>query len=174
MVTIMLGLTVTMNNALFETTQRTNTNATLVVVDTVIYKDLNNAVPVNTAINFMTAESQKMVFKTDISGGLNQLETVTYDATETYTRTEWNPDTKQNVDLTLHRLYRKTGSSTPVLMCGSLLKVCFTYSNSDGRLTTSPDSVDGIRVRLVARVEGVNKGIMYVQTDSRAFPQNFN
>jgi hypothetical protein len=167
MVTVMLGLTMTMNNALYETTQRSNTITTLAVVDTVIYADLYNAVPLDAARNFTTAKSQKMVFLAKTSGGLNQ--PVTYDATETYTRTEWDPDKKENVVVPLHRLYRNG-----VLISSNLLDVCFTYFNTYGRLTTLPDSVNGVRVRLVAKVEGVNKGITTVQNDSRTFPRNLN
>ena len=44
MVTVMLGLTVTMNNALFETTQQTNAVATMATVGEIIYTDLNQTV----------------------------------------------------------------------------------------------------------------------------------
>jgi hypothetical protein len=44
MVTVMLGLTVTMNNALYETTQQTNAASTVATVGEIIYTDLNQTV----------------------------------------------------------------------------------------------------------------------------------
>jgi hypothetical protein len=169
MVTVMLGVTVTMNNALYETTQRTNTAATVATVGEIMYTDLNQAVN-----QFSTLNSDKMVFQADTSMNLSPAIWITYDATDTYTTTEWDPVAQENKTVTLHRLYRQTGSDERVMISSNLLSVCFTYFDSDGQQIYSLGNVDAIRVKLIAKIEGVNNGITTSLNDFKANPPNLN
>ncbi|MCX6144609.1 MAG: hypothetical protein NTZ35_15480 [Ignavibacteriales bacterium] len=168
MVTVMLGLTVTMNNALYETTQRTNATATVAAVGEIMYTDLNEAV----GTGFSTSNPYLMVFQADTSDQSTPW-TITYDAMETYTRTQWDPVAHQNVDVVLHRLYRQSGSQR-VLISDNLQNVQFRYFDSDGQSPSSPGNVNSVRVTLVAKIEGVESGVTTTTIDFRTFPPSLN
>lgn len=156
MVTVMLGLTVTMNNALYETTQQTNAAATVATVGEIIYTDLNQAVNGQ----FTTSDPDKMVFKADTSMGGGQLATITYQAIF--------------VDATqLYKLTRKVGSAS-VTISKNLVSVNFQYLDKDGHATTTANEVDAIRVKLVAQVSGVTQGLSTTLNDFKVFPPNLN
>jgi len=156
MVTVMLGLTVTMNNALFETTQQTNAAATVAIVGEIIYADMNQTV----ASGFSTSNADRAVFQADTSMGAGRLATFTY-----YTELDGTTG--------LYRLYRQVGSSY-VIIAKNLVSANFQYYDSDGHVTTTPVSVDAIRVKLVAQVSGVTQGISTTLNDFRVFPPNLN
>jgi hypothetical protein len=168
MVTVMIGLTVTMNNALYETTQRTNATATVAAVGEIMYTEINQAVDPG----FSISDPFKMVFQADTSAQTASW-TITYDATETYTKTEWDPVTHENVGVVLHRLYRQVGSQR-MLIADNLQKVKFRYFDSKGLSTTSPSNVNSVRVLLVAKIEGVESGVTTATNDFNAMPQNLN
>ena len=171
MVTVMLGVTVTMNNALYETTQRTNTAATVATVGEIIYTDLNQCV----ASAFTTSNADYMLFNADTSMVGSPPISIIYDATETYTTTVWDPAAQENKTVTLHRLYRTAGTSPRVLISDNLLSVSFKYFNTDGQqILSSPGQVDAIRVMLIAKIEGVNNGITTSLSDRKANPPNLN
>ena len=142
MVTVMLGLTVTMNNALFETTQQTNAAATVATVGEIIYTDLNQSDSTGFKQGFSISNPNKIVFVADTSMGL-------------------------------HKLYRIVGSSS-VCLGKNLVSINFQYFNSDGATTTTPSSVDAIRVKLVAQVSGVTQGFSTTLNDFKVFPPNLN
>lgn len=156
MVTVMLGLTVTMNNALYETTQQTNAAATIATVGEIIYTDLNQTV----ASGFTTSNPDRMVFTADTSMGAGNQATITY-----YTTLDGTTG--------LYKLYRQVGSYG---MCISkdLVSVSFQYMDSDGHATTTPGSVDAIRVKVVAQVSGVTQGFSTTLNDFKVFPANLN
>jgi hypothetical protein len=162
MVTVMLGLTVTMNNALYETTQQTNAAATVATVGEIIYTDLNQTV----ASGFSTSNANKMVFQADTSMGSGQCAWITY---------------RMVLDGTtnLYQLYRDEGPSKSVVtssVCISknLVSAKFEYVDSDGQMTTTPGDVDAIRIKLVAQVSGVTQGFSTTLNDFKVFPPNLN
>jgi hypothetical protein len=157
MVTVMLGLTVTMNNALYETTQRTNAAATVATVGEIIYTDLNQAAP----SAFTTSNADMMVFKAYKDSTMTQILTLTYDATEI------------DAETGLHLLYRNDGSGR-VCIAKNLVSAKFEYSDSDGQMTSSPASVDAIRIKLVAQISGVTQGFTTTLNDFKVFPPNLN
>jgi hypothetical protein len=162
MVTIMLGLTVTMNNALYETTQQTNAAATVATVGEIIYTDLNQTV----ALGFLTSDANKMKFKADTSMGSGQYAWITY-------RTVLDGTTN------IYQLWRDEGPTSSVVtssVCISknLVSAKFEYANADGQTTSTPGEVDAIRVKLVAQVSGVTQGFSTTLNDFKVFPPNLN
>jgi hypothetical protein len=156
MVTVMLGLTVTMNNALFETTQQTNTAAIVATVGDIIYTDLNEAV----TSGFATATSNWMVFQADTSMGGGKLATITY-----YTTLDASTG--------LYKLYRRVGWRR-VCISQNLVRADFQYYDISGRLTSSASSVNAVRVKLVAQVSGTTSGLSTTLSDFKVFPPNLN
>jgi len=154
MVTVMIGLTVTMNNALFETTQRTNAAATLATVGEIIYADLNQSV----ASGFLTSNPDRMVFNADTSMGAGKLATITY-----YTALDGTTG--------LYKLYRQVDASS---MCISqtLVSADFQYYNAQNHAIWTPGSVNAIRVNLVAQVSGVTQGFTTTLNDFQVSPPN--
>jgi hypothetical protein len=158
MVTVMIGLTVTMNNALYETTQQTNAAATVATVGEIIYRDMNYAA----SSGFTTWKADKAVFNAYTDSTMSQVVTITYDATQIDSETG------------LHKLYRTVGSSS-VLISQNLVSVSFQYYDTDGHtLPYNSGSVDAIRVKLVAQVSGVTQGLSTTLNDFKVFPPNLN
>jgi hypothetical protein len=160
MVTVMLGLTVTMNNALYETTQTTNAAATVATVGEILYTDLNQADSTGFRQGFSISDPNKIVFVADTSMGLNKLATITY-----YTTLDGSTG--------LYNLTRQVGA-TSVVISKNLVSAKFEYFNTDGHLTAAHDSVDAIRVRLVAQVSGVTQGFSTTLNDFKVYPPNLN
>ena len=156
MVTVMLGLTVTMNNALFETTQQTNAAATVATVGEIMYTDLNQTI----ANGVLASNPTMMQFKADTSMGGGNKATITYTATLDGTSG-------------LYNLTRKVGSKTTTIS-NNLVSVSFQYVDVDGHSTTTFSEVDGIRVKLVAQVSGVTQGFSTTLNDFKVFPPNLN
>jgi hypothetical protein len=156
MVTVMLGLTVTMNNALFESTQQTNAAATVATVGSIVYTDLNETV----AAGFTTSTSNRMVFHADTSMGGGNLATITYFTT-------------LDNSTGLYRLYRRVGWRS-LCISDNLVNVSFQYFDLSGQATSTPASVNSIRVKLVAQVSGVSSSLSTTINDFKAFPPNLN
>lgn len=156
MVTVMLGLTVTMNNALYETTQQTNAAATVATVGEIVYTDLNQTINGG----FTTSNPTKMVFKADTSMGGGNIATITY-------------KTVLDASTGLYKLIRKVGS-TSTTISDNLVSVNFQYVDTKGQTTSTPGEVDGIRVRLVAQVSGVTQGFSTTINDFKVYPPNLN
>jgi hypothetical protein len=157
MVTVMLGLTVTMNNALYETTQQTNAAATVATVGEIIYTDLNQAAP----SGFTTSNETMMVFQAYTDSSMSQVATITYSAVLDGTTN-------------LYSLTRKVGTKS-VVISQNLVSLNFQYFDTDGHLL--PDntgSVDAIRVKLVAQVSGVTQGFSTTLNDFKVYPPNLN
>jgi hypothetical protein len=156
MVTVMLGLTVTMNNALFETTQQTNAAATVATVGNIVDTDLNQA----DSTGFSTSTANRMVFQADTSMGLHKIVTITY-----YTTLDASTG--------FYNLYRQVGSSN-LCIAQNLVSANFQYFDINGSVTSSPSSVNAIRVNLVAQVSGVSSGLSTTLNDFKVFPPNLN
>jgi len=158
MVTVMLGLTVTMNNALYETTQQVNAAKTVATVGNIVDTDLNQVV----APGFSTSNPDRMVFAADTSmGGGSAAVTITY-----YTALDGATG--------LYLLYRTVNSAQTLCISKNLVSASFQYFDTKGNVTTTPTSVDGIRVRLVAQVSGVTQGFSTTLNDFKVFPTNLN
>lgn len=138
MVTVMLGLTVTMNNALYETTQQTNAAATVTTVGDIIQNDLNATYDSCGHYGFTTANLNMMVFCADTSLGGKKLVTITYQTTAGSAPGIFN-------------LTRTVGSHS-VVIANNLRTVQFVYYDVNGNVTSTPGSVDAIRVKLVAAI----------------------
>jgi hypothetical protein len=158
MVTVMIGLTVTMNNALYETTQQTNATATLATVGEIMYTDLNQAV--SSGSGWVISNSDEMKFTADTSMGGGQTAVIRY--VSIFDETTG-----------LYKLRRYVGSNY-VAISKNLVSVNFQYFNSRGQTTTIPDSVDAIRVKLVAQISGVTQGVSTTLNDFKVFPPNLN
>jgi hypothetical protein len=156
MVTVMLGLTVTMNNALYESTQQANAAQTVSTVGEIIYTDLNQAV----ASGVTTSNPDRIVFTADTSMGANKTALITY-----YTTLDGTTG--------LYSLYRQVGSNS-VCISQNIVSANFVYYDMDGHVTTDHNSVDAIRVKLVAQVSGVSQGLSTTLNDFKVFPPNLN
>jgi hypothetical protein len=158
MVTVMLGLTVTMNNALYESTQQANAAQTVATVGEIMYTDLNQAV----ASGFATWNSNMIEFNAYTDSTMTQVVTIKYDATQI------------DAETGLHKLYRTVGSNS-VLISQSLVSANFVYYDTDGHvLPYNSGSVDAIRVKLVAQVSGVSQGLSTTLNDFKVFPPSLN
>jgi hypothetical protein len=156
MVTVMLGLTVTMNNALFESTQQTNAAATVATVGSIVYTDLNETV----SAGFITSTFNRMVFQADTSMGGGQLATITYYMT-------------LDDSTGLYKLYRRVGWRS-LCISRNLVSASFQYFDLNGSATSTPANVNSIRVKLVAQVSGVSSGLTTTINDFKAYPPNLN
>jgi hypothetical protein len=169
MVTVMLGLTVTMNNALYETTQRTNAASTVATVGDIVYTDLNQAVNGQ----FATWDADMMVFKAYTDSTMSQVATITY-------------STVLDGTTNLYTLTRKVGTKS-VVISQNLVSVNFQYFDTDGHLLPyNSGSVDAIRVKLVALISyntssTDDRGLVRLSdranttlNDFKVFPPNLN
>ena len=161
MVTVMLGLTVTMNNALYESSQQANAAATVATVGEIMSTDLNQAQ--TSAGGFYTSTSNQMVFYADTSMGAGQIAKISYSAT-------------QDGSSGLYSLYRQVGSSSANKVCISqnIVSFSFQYFDVNGATTTTPANVDAIRVKLVAQVSGVTQSSSTTLNDFKVYPPNLN
>ncbi len=172
MIAVMLGLTVTMNNALYETTQQVNTKATVVAVSDVIYQDLSRA----TGSGFDAAKGAtigvtRMSFWVFTDSTMTDSIKVTYDAGA------------EASTAGLHKLYRYQNNGSGLLIASNLTGDTFgkfepfAFFSSKGQRTTVSDSVDAVRVKLYAKiryddVESVDHGFKTVLADLKVFPPN--
>ena len=168
MVTVMLGLTVTMNNALYETTQQTNAAATVATVGDIFQNDLNAVL----ASQFLNSDPTYMRFVADTSLGGNKQATITYQVTAGSAAGILN-------------LTRTVGSHS-VVIANNLVNVQFVYYDANGNVTSTAGSVDAIRVKLVAAISYStsttdDRGMMRLSdrayttlNDFKVFPPNLN
>jgi hypothetical protein len=172
MIAVMLGLTVTMNNALYETTQQVNTKATVVAVSDVVYQDLSRATGGGfDAANGGTIGVTRMSFWVYADSTMTDSIKVTYDVGEVASATG------------LHKLYRYENNGPGLLIASNLTGdpsgkfEPFAFFTSKGQRTTVPDSVDAVRVKLYATihyddVESVQHGFKTALIDFKVFPPN--
>ena len=173
MIAVMLGLTVTMNNALYETTQQVTTKATVAAVSDVIYQDLSRATGGGfDAANGATIGVTRMSFWVFTDSTMTDSIKVTYDAGQIASATG------------LHKLYRYENNGSGLLIASNLTVnntgkfEPFAFFSSKGvRVWVVPDSVDAIRVTLYAKihyddVENVEHPFKYALTDFKVFPPN--
>lgn len=144
LITVMLALTVNMNNALYQSSQQANAKQMIVAADSIIYSDLNMAgYYVDPASTFHTIRDSDMVFYGDINNSNMHIpETIEY----------W---TSYDNTTGLRKLYRNVNNENggkDLLLGSNFKKVTFLYYNSDGDQTAAPDSVVAVRVQLTMQV----------------------
>lgn len=179
MITVMLSLTITMNNALYETSNRANTKAYVTVVDSIMYTDINvagnNVVPGNSywiSINgvsqwvtpdavFWTANSHDCEFFADINnGGIPEL--VEYYAFKDATTGLY----------TLTRTVNDWKSPNPPVIGKNFTSVKFTYYDWNGAVTTDRFSVASVRIQVTVQIPGATSGFTTAFGDFKVFPAN--
>lgn len=158
MIGVMLGMTLTMNNALYESSQRANTVSNVASTSDIIGQDATMA------LTFSSLNANSLSFSGDLDGdGLN--ETVLYTTTQ-------DPTTK------LYKLYRTVSNQNggqPLLVGTSLISVTFKYYDVNRYITAVPANVTAVRVILVASVPGVStQGFTTATNDFKVYPVNLN
>jgi len=141
MIAIMLGLTMNLNDALYQSTERTNNLGQTVVLDSIIYADLNdagyNVSPVSST--FQSADTSSVQFLADINGG-GVPETVRYTMTQqsdsTYNVYRYVNDVNNGVDL----------------LVGNVTKLHFSYYDAKDSLLNPVSDLTKIKRVLVSLV----------------------
>jgi len=134
MIAVMLGLTMTLNDALYQSTQGANNNGYVATLDSIIYADVNEAGYGVAGAAFTTADSTHLTFLADINGDAMP-ETIQYSMT-------------QQSDLT-YNVYRKINSGTSLLL-GNVTSLTFHYYDLRGNSTSTLTNIKQVRVTLVA------------------------
>jgi hypothetical protein len=140
MIAVMLGLTVTLNDTLYQSRQQVNAKGYIATIDSVLYADINDAgYNVSDAADstFQTADSTCIQFLSDINGG-GVPEIVRYSMT-------------LQTDST-YNLYRSVNNVNggADLMMGNLSSVKFYYYDSHGAKTTNKTRIRQVEVTVVA------------------------
>lgn len=163
MITVMLGISVTMNDALYKTAQRSNTNAALASTAEVIYTDLNMAghnVPWY-EYTFQTTKTRELYFMGDLNNG-GTAEYIYYKA-------------DSNTTTHLFELYRTVNNENggARLYLGKNFKsVKFEYYDYDGFQTTYYWDVASVRIKLEQEIPGASSGFTTALNDFKVFPAN--
>lgn len=164
MITVMLGISVTMNDALYKTTQQSNTNAALAATAEVIYKDLNLAgYNLNGYFSFpfgTTALSDLQFYGDLNNGGIP--ETIRY-----YTSYDGTTG--------LYSLYRcvdRENGGTPLSLGKNFKSVRFQYYTDKGVLTTDYRKAASVRIRLEQQIPGATSGYTTALNDFKVYPAN--
>jgi hypothetical protein len=178
LITVMLTLTVSLNNALYQSNQQATAKQMIVAVDSIIYSDLNmagyNVVPTTYPYyafgtpGSATITDTNVTFYGDLNGG-GTPETIRY----------W---TSYDNTTGLRKLYRYVNNENggKDLSLGNNFKsVAFKYYNMYGKVTTRADSVVAVRVQLttqaansVSSAYSSITGKFTVTTDFQVHPAN--
>ncbi len=170
LITVMLTLTVNLNNTLYQSNQQATAKKLIVAVDSIIYSDLNMAgynVAVGT-ISFQTIADTNVLFYGDLNGG-GVPETIRY----------W---TYYDNTTGLRRLYRyvnNENSGADLLLGKNFATVSLLYYASNGTPTTAAANIVSVRVRLTTSVTNTisstyssTTGNYTVSTDFQVHPAN--
>jgi len=164
MITVMLGISVTMNDALYKTAQHANTNAALASTADIVYRDLNMAgynISGYFYYAFGTTTSNDMTFYGDLNGG-GVPETIRY-------------YTSLDASTGLYKLYRsvnRENSGTPLLLGKDFTSVKFQYYKYNGVLTTNYWEVASVRIKLEQQIPAATSGFTTALNDFRVYPAN--
>lgn len=169
----MLTLTVNLNNVLYQSTQRANTNSLVAVVDSVIYADLNAAGYARSGVSFRSDttlnaySAQSLYFYSDIVSG-GGVELIKY-------YTTYSSASK------LYTLYRQVNNGTAMVLANNLSSFAFSYYDASGVVTAVKSSIKQVRVMMTAeyvltnafvKTKGLSSDTTYVSTDIRVIPPN--
>ncbi|MGA3245205.1 MAG: hypothetical protein ABSE41_11345 [Bacteroidota bacterium] len=168
MITVMLALTVNMNNALYQSSQQANAKQLIVAADSIIYSDLNMAGYNASGSTFATATDTLIQFSGDVNGG-GVPETIRY----------WSePDNSTG----LRKLYRYVNNENDgkyLLLGRNFKKVTFLYYDSNGNQTVTLANIVAVRVQLTTQVTNAIStayssvtGNYTVSTDFQIHPAN--
>ena len=161
MITMMLGISVTMNDTLYKTTQQANANAALAVASEAIYTDLNLAGYNVSGYAFAWSNSGDMQFYGDLNNG-GLAETIRYYSS-------------YDASTGLYKLYRYVNNENggvAALLGKNFKSVTFQYYNYLGVLTTNYWEVASVRIKLVAAIPGATTGFTTVLNDFLVYPAN--
>ena len=145
LITVMLTLTVSLNNALYQSNQQATAKQMVVAADSIIYSDLNmaryNADPSTYGRTFQVAADTCVQFLGDVNGG-GVPETIRY----------WVSYDNTTGLRKLYRYVNNENSGVDLLMGKNFKRVSFQYYSMYGRQTTSLDSIVAVRVHLTSLV----------------------
>jgi hypothetical protein len=140
MIAVMLGLTVTLNDALYQSTQQVSAKGYIATIDSILYADINDAgynVDNAATSTFQTVDSTSIQFLGDINGG-GVPETVRYTVTQ-----------QSDGTFNLYRYVNNVNNGADLMM-GNLASIRFSYYDSHGLLTTDKTKVRQVEVSVVA------------------------
>jgi hypothetical protein len=161
MIAVMLSMTVTMNDALFQSAQQATTRGNVAATAEVMSQDLNSAGFNVTGNAFSSIASNDFWFSGDLNG-LGSPETIHY-------YTTYDSGTQL---YTLYRCVNRENGGNPLLIGTGFTSVTFSYYDRNGVPTSTAANVCSIRVKLVAQIPGVTKGFTSALTDFRVYPAN--
>ena len=165
LITIMLGLTVTMNDTLYQSTQTANAKGYFALLDSMIYSDVNEAGYNVTGTAFQHADSTDIQFWGDINGG-GIPETVRYYTVVSVVSGD-----------TLYSLYRyvnNVNGGNPILL-GTTTNVKFLYYDGSGLVipyNTNLGNIKQVKVTIVGSVENVTEGSSTIMREFNIYPPN--
>jgi hypothetical protein len=153
MIAVMLGLTVTLNDALYQSTQQVSGKEYIAAIDSIIYADINDAgfnVQHAADSTFQSVDSTGIQFLADLNAG-GIPEVVRYTITQ-------QPDSTC-------KLYRYVSNVNDGanLMMGTISSIRFRYYDVHGVLTTNKTKVRQVRVMVVGNG---------TSSDFRIYPAN--
>jgi hypothetical protein len=164
MITVMLGVSVTMNDALYKTTQQANTNAAVASVAEIMYTDINLA-GYNTYhvyyYAFESISSTYMRFHGDLNNG-GYPETIRYKAT-------------LDAITGLYKLERRVDNEagdTYFTIGDGFTSIKFQYYDYRGVLTSNYWEVASVRIKLVKPIPGATSGFTTALNDFKVYPAN--
>jgi hypothetical protein len=163
MVTVMLGLSITLNDAVYEASKQANTKAALASVADIVYTDVNMAgFRATPSTTFDVVSSNDMRFYGDINDD-TVLETIRYTSS-------------LDASTGLYKLYRTVNNENggnPYLI-GDFKSVTFNYYDAGKVPTTNPSSVASVRITLVVNVTGATTGWTTATNDFLVYPANLS
>jgi hypothetical protein len=166
MIAIMLGMTVTMNDALYQSAQQATAKGNIAVAAETMTQDLRMAGR-NVAGNaFSTADTTNMWF----SGAL--------DSTGSVSTIHYNA--RYDSTTHLYKLYRSVSlenGGRDFLVGSNLTNVRFLYYDLNGVLTSTPANVVSVRVKLEMQILGTTQaytsaGFTSTISDFKVYPIN--
>ncbi|HTY37153.1 MAG TPA: hypothetical protein VMH23_08565 [Bacteroidota bacterium] len=168
LITVMLTLTVNLNNALYQSNQQANAKILAVAVDSIIYSDLNMAGYNVSGTTFSAAADTNMQFSGDVNGG-GTPETIRY----------WTSYDNSTGLRKLYRYVNNENSGKDLLLGSNFSTVSFTYYDNAGNQTATLANIVAVRVRLVSQAaDAVSKayssvtGTIAITTDFQVHPAN--
>jgi hypothetical protein len=165
LITIMLGLTVSMNDTLYQSTQAANAKGCFALLDSIIYCDVNEAGYNVSGTVFQHSDSTDMQFLGDINGG-GVPETIRYYTVVSVVSGD-----------TLYNLYRYVNNVNDgvAILLGSTTKVNFSYYNDNGTVipyNTDLGSIKQVRITMVGVVGNVSGGQSTIRSEFKIYPPN--
>jgi len=158
MITVMLTLTVTMNDALYQRTQHANTKEHVRVASDIVRTDLTQAGYNVTGHVFCYGYPQDVRFHGDINNS-GSPEIVRYYGVLDGGSGYWS-------------LYRVVDYGTPLLIGKKFKSIQFQYYNAKGQITSDANQIKAVRVTLVEDVEGATEGFTTATKDFKIYPSN--